>query len=449
MSKKFTTVDHVATLDSTIRLGDCLPNDHLAVFVVDLMTQLDLKALYDHYSPKGGRAYDPKMLLGLLFYAYSTGIFSSRRLERATYEQIPFRYLAGNLHPDHDTLANFRRTFLPQIQDLFVQVLLLAHTAGVLKLGNLSLDGTKIHADASKSRAVSYKRLLELEVQLHTDVAELLRKAEAGDRPDGLVIEDEIELRQSRLQRLKEARLVLEERAKERFETEQAEYEVKISERAAKVRKRGRKLGGRPPKPPTSGPRQGDQYNFTDPESRIMKNSTNKGFGQNYNAQLAVEQSSLLIVGYSLSNHPNDQAEIGPTLASIAQELGPVAAVALDNGYFSAANVALLTGAGIEAYIATGRYSDHQSWRSYFEQAPATPGEPASPKEKMAYKLQTAVGRAIYKLRKSTVEPVFGIIKEVLGFRQFSLRGLDLVLGEWSLVCGAFNIKRLHKLGLG
>lgn len=180
-----------------------------------------------------------------------------------------------------------------------------------------------------------------------------------------------------------------------------------------------------------------------------MKNSTNKGFGQNYNAQLAVEQSSLLIVGYSLSNHPNDQAEIGPTLASIAQELGPVAAVALDNGYFSAANVALLTGAGIEAYIATGRYPDHQSWRSYFEQAPATPGEPASPKEKMAYKLQTAVGRAIYKLRKSTVEPVIGIIKEVLGFRQFSLRGLDLVLGEWSLVCGAFNIKRLHKLGLG
>ncbi len=184
MSKKFTTVDHVATLDSPIRLGDCLPPDHLAVFVVDMMAQLDLTALYERYSPKGGRAYDPKMLLGLLFYAYSTGIFSSRRLERATYEQIPFRYLAGNLHPDHDTLANFRRTFLSQIQDVFVQVLLLAHTAGVLKLGNLSLDGTKIHADASKSRAVSYKRLLELQVQLHTDLAELLRKAEVGDRPD-------------------------------------------------------------------------------------------------------------------------------------------------------------------------------------------------------------------------------------------------------------------------
>ncbi len=426
-----------------------MPNDHLAVFVVDLMAQLDLTALYDRYSPKGGRAYDPNMLLGLLFYAYSTGMFSSRRLERATYEQIPFRYLAGNLHPDHDTLANFRRTFLSQIEDLFVQVLLLAHTAGVLKLGNLSLDGTKIHADASKSQAVSYKRLLELQVQLHTDVAELLSRAEAGDRPDGLVIADEIELRQSRLARLHQAKLVLEQRAGERYEVEQAEYELKLSERAAKVRKRGRKLGGRPPKPPASGPRDGDQYNFTDPQSRIMKNSTNKGFGQNYNAQLAVDQNSLLIVGYSLSNHPNDQGEIEPTLACIPQELGPVAAVALDNGYFSAANVALLTGRGIEAYIATGRYPDHQSWRSYFEQAPSMPGEEESPKVKMAYKLQTALGRAVYKLRKCTVEPVIGVIKEALGFRQFSLRGANLVCGEWSLICLAFNVKRLHKLGLG
>ncbi len=171
------------------------------------------------------------------------------------------------------------------------------------------------------------------------------------------------------MERLREAKLVLEERSGERFETEQAEYELKMSERAAKVRKRGRKLGGRPPKPPTSGPRAGDQYNFTDPASRIMKNSTNKGFGQNYNAQLAVEQKSFLIVGYSLSNHPNDQAEIGPTLASVPKELGAVEAVALDNGYFSAANVALLRQAGIEAYIATGRYPDHQSWRSYLAQS--------------------------------------------------------------------------------
>jgi transposase len=449
MLKKFKTVDHVATLDSTIRLGDCLPPDHLACFVVDLVDQLDLSGYYERYSNKGGSAYDPKVLLGLLFYAYATGVFSSRRLERATYEQIPFRYLAGNLHPDHDTLANFRKTFLPQLKDLFVQILLLAQTAGVLKLGNISLDGTKIHADASKSRAVSYKRLVELETQLKLDVAELFERAAQGDQPDGLVIEDEINLRQDRLERLAQAKLVLETRAAERFAAEQANYEVKVAEREAKTKKRGRKPGGRPPKPPTAGPRERDQYNFTDPQSRIMKNSNNKGFGQNYNAQLAVEQHSLVIVGYSLSNHPNDQAEIAPTVVVIPGLLGKPKAAALDNGYFSAANVAWLSGQGIEPYIATGRYPDHQSWRSYFEQAPLPPSPEASPKEKMAYKLKSMVGQAIYKLRKSTVEPVIGIIKEVIGFRQFSLRGEEAASGEWSLVCLAFNLKRLHKLGLG
>jgi transposase len=449
MSKKFKTVDHVATLESTIRLGDCLPADHLACFVVDIVAQLDLSGFYESYSKKGGSAYDPQVLLGLLFYAYATGVFSSRGIERATYEQIPFRYLAGNLHPDQDTMANFRKTFLPQLKDLFVQSLLLAQTAGVLKLGNISLDGTKIQADASKSRAVSYKRLVELETQLKIDVAELFERAAQGDQPTGLVIEDEISVRQVRLERLAEAKIVLEGRAAERFAAEQATYEVKIAEREAKAKKRGRKPGGRPPTPPTAGARAKDQYNFTDPQSRIMKNSTNKGFGQNYNAQLAVEQRSLLIVGYSLSAHPNDQAEIGPTLESIPAELGKPLGAALDNGYFSAANVALVSGQGIEAYIATGRYPDHQSWRNYFEQAPEPPREEASPKEKMAYKLKSAVGQAIYKLGKSTVEPVIGIIKEVLGFRHFSLRGEVAVAGEWSLVCLAFNLKRLHKLGLG
>src|SRR5947209_8711349 len=237
MSKKFKTVDHQATLDSTIRLGDCLPPDHLACFVVDLVAQLDLTSFYERYSKKGGSAYDPKVLLGLLFYAYATGVFSSRRIEQATYEQIPFRYLAGNLHPDHDTLANFRKTFLPQLKALFVQILLLAQTAGVLKLGNISLDGTKIHADASKSRAVSYKRLVELETQLKIDVAELFERAAQGDQPDGLIIEDEINLRQDRLVRLAEAKLVLAAGAEERFATEQADYEVKLAERAAKTKK--------------------------------------------------------------------------------------------------------------------------------------------------------------------------------------------------------------------
>lgn len=450
MSKKFKTADHVATLATTIRLGDCQPEDHLACFVVDLVAQLDLKPIYDQFGHRGGSAYDPKVLLGLLFYAYATGVFSSRGIERATYEDIPFHYLAGNLHPDHDTIANFRKLFLPQLKDLFVQLLLLAQTAGIIKLGNISLDGTKIHADASKSRAVSYSRLLELEAQLTEDVAELFKRAQEADQPQGLVIEAEISRRHSRLGRLAEAKAVLEERAKERYLGEQALYETKLAERLAKAKAGGRRPGGRPPTPPTAGPRAKDQYNFTDPQSRIMKNSTNKGFGQNYNAQLAVDQTSRLIVGYSLSNHPNDQAEIGPTLATIPAQLGRPTAAALDNGYFSEANIAWLSSQGIEAYIATGRNSDHLSWRTYFEQQPALPPpQQATAKEKMAYQLQTAGGQAVYKLRKSTVEPVIGIIKEVLGFRQFSLRGVAGAVGEWCLVCLAFNLKRWHKLGLG
>lgn len=370
--------------------------------------------------------------------------------ERATYESAPFRCLAGNRHPDHDTLATFRKTFLPELQDLFVQVLLLAQTMGVLKLGNISSDGTKIHADASKSKAVSYQRLRELETQLRGEVEALFAlaaQADQGRLPDGLVISAESARRETRLARLAEAKAVLEARAKERAAAEQAEYEAKVRERAAKAERSGKPPRGRPPTPPTPGPRDDDQYNFTDPESRIMKNSTNQGFDQHYNAQVAVDQDCLLIVGHSLSNHPNDQAEVVPTVEAIPPALGTPEAAARDNGYFSAANIAAVEARHIDPSIATGREPHHQGWAAYFATAP--PPADASPKEKMAYKLQTAVGRAIYRLRKCTVEPVIGIIKEVLGFRQFSLRDEQAAGGEWGLVCLAFNLKCLHPLSLG
>ncbi len=239
-------------------------------------------------------------MLALLFVGLATGTFSSRKLERATYETVPFRFIAGNLHPDHDTLATFRKTFLPELKDLFVQVLLLAQVAGVLKLGNISLDGTKIHADASKSKAVSYKHLLALEAHLRVEVEELFALSECadqGDLPDGLVVSDEITIRQARLARLAEAKAVLEARAKERDTLEQAEYATKVQEREAKAQQTGRTPRGRAPKAPTPGPRDKDQYNFTDPESRIMKHSSTEGFEQDYNAQVAVDQASLLIVG--------------------------------------------------------------------------------------------------------------------------------------------------------
>src|SRR3989440_815678 len=263
MSRVFKRADYDQTLDARVRLGDCLPPKHLARFVVDCVAQLHLSGLYARYGKRGGAPYAPEVLLGLLFYGYATGVFSSRKIERATYESVPFRFIAGNLHPDHDTLATFRRTFLPDLKDLFVQVLLLAHLAGVLKLGNISLDGTKVHADASKSKAVSYKHLLALEAKMRAEVEELFalsERVDQGELPHGLVLSDEIAIRQARLARLAEAKAVLEARAKEREAIEQAEYDAKVQERAEKAQRTGRTPRGRPPKPPTPGPRDKDQY---------------------------------------------------------------------------------------------------------------------------------------------------------------------------------------------
>jgi len=449
MSRSFKTADYEATLDVTVRLGDCLPPDHLARFVVDTIAQLDLAAIYTRYGRRGGQPYAPEILLAVLFYGYATGVFSTRKLERATYETVPFRFIAGNLHPDHDTLAAFRKTFLPELKDLFVQVLLLAHMAGALKLGNISLDGTKIHADASKSKAVSYQHLLTLETHLRAEVEQLFvlsERVDQGDLPDGLVVSDEIAIRQARLARLAEAKAVLQARANERTASEQADYDAKMQERAEKTRQTGRTPRGRAPKPPIPGPRDKDQYNFTDPESRIMKHRSTEGFEQDYNAQLAVDQDSLLIVGVTLANHPTDQREAEPTLDTIPPQVGSPAAGALDNGYFSESNIAACERRGVDPYIATGRDPHHPSWQQRFAALPAPPADDASPTVKMAYKLKTVLGKVIYGLRKCTVEPVIGIIKEVLGFRQFSLRGEMAAAGEWCLVCLAFALSRLHTL---
>jgi transposase len=451
MSRKFRTANYEETLKQKISLEEALPPEHLARFVVDIIGQLDLSKVYGRYAPQGGEAIAPEILLGLLFYGYATGTFSSRKIERATRESIPFRFIAGGVHADHDTIANFRKTFLAEIEELFVQVLLLAEAVGVLKLGNISLDGSKIHADASKSKAVSYKRLIELEIQLRSEVSELFTMGEKVDQgeaqlPDGLAIQDEVILRQERLVNLAKAKVVLEERAKERFEAEKAEYEAKLCEREEKAGKNRHKPRGRHPKPPEPGTRDKDQYNFTDPESRIMKNSTNEGYDQHYNVQVATDQKSLLIVAHALSNHPNDKQEAAPTLDAISAQVGKPEAAALDNGYFSEATLQACQVRGIDPYIATGREPHHLDWHTFFQDQPEPPAEDASAKVKMAYKLQTEIGQAIYRLRKCTVEPVIGIIKEILGFRQFSLRGLKAVAGEWCLVCLAFNLKRMHTL---
>jgi transposase len=451
MARKFKTPDYESTLNQTITIGEALPPNHLARFVVEIIAQLDLSSIYEQFAPVGGAAYAPEILLGLLFYGYATGVFSSRKIEQGTYESIPFRYIASDLHPDHDTIANFRKTFLPEIQELFVQILLLAEAAGVLQMGNISVDGSKVHADASKSKAVSYKRLIELEAKLRQEVAELFALGEQADQgeiqlPDGLVVQDEIALREERLAGLAKAKAVLEARAQERYEAEQADYEAKIREREEKARKTGRKPRGPKPKPPEPGPQDKDQYNFTDPDSRIMKNSTNDGFDQHYNVQVAVEHESFFVIANGLSNHPNDKQEAEPTLDAIDPRLGKPEAAAMDNGYFSIANITACEQRSIEPFIATGKEAHYMDLETLLAESPEAPDAEASPKVKMNYKLRTEAGQAIYRLRKCTVEPVIGIIKEILGFRQFSLRGLLAAAGEWCLVCLAFNIKRLHTL---
>jgi transposase len=449
MAYRFKKVDYESSLEQTIAIKECLPDDHLARFIVRMIALLDLSVIYAHYASSGGMAYAPEILLGLLFYGYATGVFSSRKIEKATYESIPFRFIAGGLHPDHDTIAHFRKTFLEEISNLFAQVLVIAHEMGVLKLGNISVDGSKIHADASKSHAVSYGRLLELEQQLSREVKELMELGERTDKqdlPEGLEVETEIALREKRLANLAQAKAVLEARAKERYEAQRAEYEAKIREREEKARQSGHKPRGRAPQPPTAGPRAKDQYNYTDPDSQIMKNSRDDGFNQDYNAQVAVDQDSRLIMSSTTSNHPNDKREAIPTVDAIPAEVGKPNAAALDNGYFSPANIEALQERGIDPYIATGRDSHHQSWQERFASQPTPPPEDASPMVKMAFKLKTEIGKRIYGLRKSTVEPIIGIIKEVMGFRQFSLRGSVAVAGEWCLVCLAYNLKRLHVL---
>lgn len=447
----FKRVDYEVQLEQQIRVGDFVPENHLARFVVRVISQLDLSGIYSQYSATGGAAYAPEMLLSLLVYSYATGIFSSRKIEKASYESLPHYYIAGGMHPDHDTLNSFRQRFLEEIKDIFVQVLLYAQELGHLKLGAISLDGSKIQADASKHSAVSYGRLQELETQFRQEIEELLtlaKQAEHEQWPADFSPAYEIQLRQSRLAKLSEAKTIIEQRAEERYQTEMSVYEAKMAERTDYQQRTGKKPRGRAPVAPTAGALDKDQYNFTDPQSRIMKQGNQAGFEQAYNSQAAVCQHSLLIVANTLSNQPTDHHQALPTVQAIPSQLGKPTAAALDAGYFNLETIRVLTQMGIDPYIATGRQPHHPDWRTWLQSAVEPPPEDASPRLKMTYKLQTALGQAIYRLRKSTVEPVFGIIKETLGFRQFSLRGLLKAAGEWNLVCLAYNFKRLHRLEL-
>lgn len=427
---------------------DWLPENHLARFIVEVIERLDLSELTRQYAGRGSAAHHPAVLLGLLIYGYATGLPSSRKIERATYDSVAFRYIAANTHPDHDTLANFRRRFGSQLEQLFVQVLVLAREMGMLKLGKIAVDGSKVKANASKHSALSWGHLKKIEQQLQEEVRQLMALAESEDRkkvPDGMDVPQEIARRQERLAALDEAKRKLEERARERETQEQVEYEAKMKQRQAK-RDAGKKPRGKDPEPPPSGPQDKDQINLTDEQSRIMKVSG--GFDQCYNAQAAVDTASMLIVGSFVTQAGNDSGQVQPMLEVLngrQEQIGKATHFMADTGFFSAANVDACEQAGIVPLIAMKREQHHEPVWERFTEPPPLAGD-ATAVQAMAHRLKTRCGRADYALRKQTVEPVFGIIKHVMKFRQFLVRGVEHVGHEWNLAALAWNLKRMNAL---
>jgi hypothetical protein len=400
------------------------------------------------------------MLLALLIYSYATGTFGSRRIEQSTHDSVPVRLLTADTHPDHDTICTFRRENQALLSESFVQVLQLAQQLKVLQFGQITvaLDGTKVLANASKHSAVSYERAGQMIAQLALEVEQLIAKAEQADSTplqDGLTLPQEITRRQERKAALEKARAEIEARAQARYAIELAEHEKKMAERAAQ-RERGEKVSGKPPKAPTPEPGPGDQYNFTDSESRIMKAGNGNHFEQSYNAQAAVEVQSRLVVGQRVSQSPNDKQELVAGVQAIPAPAGRVEAVLIDSGFYSESAVRAVEqttagpASGTTVYAAMERKSHHRSVADLERKAePNLPAAGASVSEVMKHRLATVVGKQKYKLRQQTVEPVFGIIKSVLGFRRFLLRGWEKAKLEWTLVTLAYNCKRLHRLGAG
>jgi transposase len=431
-------------------LDDWLNEDHLARFVVEVVDQLDLSNLTRQYAGRGSKAHHPATLLAILVYGYATGVFSSRRLERATYDSVAFRYIAAGSHPDHDTLATFRRRFLGELEGLFVQVLELAQEMKLLKLGTVCLDGTKLHANASRHSALSHGHIEKLEVQLKAEVQELFALAEQADQadiPDGVSLPLEIRRREDRLAVMAAAKLKIAARAEQRYQREKAEYDEKMARRTAREKDSGKKPAGKPPRPPEPGPRASDQINLTDEESRIMP-VAGGGFEQAYNAQAAVDAATMLVVATRVTQAPNDKEQVVPMLEVLEAQspvLGTVERMIADTGFCSEKNILACEAAHLEPLIAVARDEHHPGWRERHSE-PACLHDNATPIQSMAHRLKTKAGRALYALRKQTVEPVFGIIKSVMGFRQFSVRGLKKVSGEWSLVCLAWNVKRMAVL---
>ena len=459
MAARFVNLDRQTPMFLPCDLREWVPEEHIVHFILDAVEEVPKEVPTAHFQVNdrgtGSEQYPPAMMLALLIYCYATGRFGSRTIEAATYSDVAVRYLCANVHPDHSSICEFRVVNEAAFRAAFVSVLQLAQQLHLTKVGAVSVDGTKIQANASKHAAVSYQRAGEMIEQLQLEVKELVERAKQADATEAketLDIPAELAWREKRVAALKEARQVIERRAKEMAAAQQEEYKAKQAKRQTQ-REAGQKPRGAEPVPPSETPDPKAQYNFTDPESRIMKAGNGQHFEQAYNAQAAVDEQ-MLIVGERVSAAPNDKQELAPTVAAISPVVAEeVKAVLVDSGFHSEAAVATVeqkpdgTPTGVKVYAAVEKHSHHKTVADLLPQPePAAPGPEASAKEVMAHRLKTQTGKALYKLRKQTVEPVFGIIKEVMGFRRFLLRGQAKVRLEWTLVCVSYNLKRMFTL---
>ena len=463
MGKCFRSSDVNQALLLPPSLHDWLPEKHLARFLVDVVDALDLGAIYESYEEKDGRgqaAYDPAMMVRVLLYGYCMGSYSSRKIQAKTYEDIGFRYLAADEHPDHSTLAEFRKRHLEALAGLFCQALQLCEKAGLVKLGHVAIDGSKIQGNASKHKAMSYERMSEAEKKLQAEVEGLLQRAEAADAAEdekygkdqaGDELPAELARRESRLAKIRAAKAELEAEAKQKAEEKQAAAEAQIRQRQEQEARTGKKVSGREPQVPDSEQAVPDpkaQRNFTDPESRIMPDGGHKGsFVQGYNAQIAVDGEAQVIVAAEVTQQSNDKQQLVPMVEQVKQNVGAQPqAVSADNGYWNGKQVAEVQVRGIDLHVATGKQKHGASQQAEDEDAKESNAE-AGLLEQMKQKLKTQAGQDLYRMRKAIVEPVFGQIKEWRGFRRFLLRGLQKVRAEWKLICLTHNLLKLFRSG--
>jgi transposase len=455
MSERFVPAnrDQMSLLPYDLR--EWIPEDDLVHFVIEAVEGIGVDKFQCNQRGTGDAQYHPHMMLSLLIYCYANGIFGSRRIERATYRDIAVRFICANTHPDHDTICKFRRENFEAVAEAFLEILKLAREMKLLRVGTVSIDGTKMKANASKDKSVCYERAGQLEEQLKADIGALMKQAADADTSESVdpqKLPDEIARRENLLDKMQQARRELQRRAGERAAAEQREDE---KNRANRTQQDEKSDTGKPPAPPSTSPSPKEQANLTDPDSRLMRKNNRSEFIQGYNAQAVVDaEGTQLILGVRVSQCASDRNEMVPDLAAIPEQIGEASTVLADNGYACEDMVVEVEKDGTtEALVSVGAESKLQARTYDFRPHIQEHGESPHPRphdkawvSRMRQKLQTERGRALYRLRKQTVEPVFGIIKHAMGFRQFLLRGIDTVECEWMLVATAYNFRRLFVL---